>query len=85
MPVLTKVTVVRISFVLIKYISHKPEAVYSFRFIHLGYYTLAHPPKSEFVENARSLKIRFFRHFIYVNLGIPGDVCKSLPFPCKNA
>ena len=85
MPVLTKVTVVRISFVLINYISHKPEAVYSFRFVHLGCYTLAHPPKSEFVENARSLKIRYFRHFIYVKLRTAVEVCKNLPFTGKYA
>ncbi len=60
MPVLTKVTVVRISFVLINYISHKPKAVYSIRFVHLGCYTLAHPPKSEFVEKERRIKISFF-------------------------
>ena len=47
--------------------------------------TLAHPPKSEFVENARSLKIRYFRHFIYVKLRILGEVCKTLPFTYKNA
>ena len=85
MPAPTKVTVARISFALIKYISHKPEATNSFRFVHLGYYTLAHPPKSEFVESARSLKIRYFRQFIYVNLGILVELCKNLPFTCKNA
>ena len=42
--------------------------------------TLARPPKSEFVENARSLKIRLFRHFIYVNLGILVELCKNLLF-----
>lgn len=40
---------------------------------------------SVFVENARSLKIRYFRHFIYVNLRTAGEVCKNLPFTCKNA
>ena len=35
---------------------------------------------SEFVENARSLKIRYFRHFIYVKLRITGEVCQNLPF-----
>ena len=85
MPVLTKVTVVRISFVLINYISHKPEAVYSFRFVHLGCYTLAHPPKSECVEKVRKIKSPLFRHFIYVNLGILVEVCKNLPFTPKYA
>ena len=84
MPAPTKVNVVRISFALIN-ISHKPDAINSFRFVPLGYDTLAFPPKSEFVENARSLKIRHFRHFIYVNLGIAGEVCQNLPFACKNA
>ena len=84
MPAPTKVTVVRISFALIN-ISHKPEAINSFRFVPLGYDTLAHPPKSEFVENARSLKKRYFRQFIYVNLGIAGEVCQNLSFTCKNA
>ena len=37
--------------------------------------TLAFPPKSEFVENARSLKIRSFRQFIYDNLRIAVEVC----------
>ena len=49
------------------------------------YVLLAHPLKLEFVEVAGRIKSLLFRHFIYVNLGIPGDVCKSLPFPCKNA
>jgi len=40
---------------------------------------------SEFVENARSLKIRYFRQFIYVNLGILVEACKNLPFTCKSA
>ena len=40
---------------------------------------------SEFVGNARSLKIRYFRQFIYVNLGIAVEVCKNLPFTKKNA
>ena len=47
--------------------------------------TLAHPPKSEFVENVRSLKIRSFRHFIYVKLRTAVGMCKNLPFTCKNA
>ena len=47
--------------------------------------TLAHPPKSELVENARSLKIRYFRQFIYVKLRAAVEVCKNLPFTCKNA
>ena len=42
MPAPTKVTVVRISFALIN-ISHKPEAINSFRFVPLGYDTLAFP------------------------------------------
>ena len=46
-------------------------------------YILAFPPKSEFVENARSLKIRYFRHFIYVNLGILVELYKNRPFTCK--
>ena len=45
---------------------------------------LAHPPKSEFVENARRLKIRYFRQFIYVKLRTAADRCKNLPFTCKN-
>ena len=85
MPAPTKVTVARISFALIKYISHKPEATNSFRFVHLGYYTLAHPPKSEFVESERKLKSNRFRHFIHVNLGIVVKVYQNLPFTCKNA
>ena len=48
-------------------------------------YILAFPPKSEFVESERKLKSNRFRHFIYVNLGIPVEVCKNLPFTCKNA
>ena len=40
---------------------------------------------SEFVENARSLKIRYFRHFIYVNLGIAVEVYQNLPFTPKYA
>ena len=40
---------------------------------------------SEFVENARSLKIRSFRHFIYVNLGILVEACQNLAFTCKYA
>ena len=74
MPVLTKVTVVRISFVLINYISHKPEAVYSFRFVHLGCYTLAHPQKSEFVKSERKFKSDWFQQFIHVTLGIADEV-----------
>ena len=35
---------------------------------------------SEFVENARSLKIRYFRHFIYVNLGILVEPYENLLF-----
>ena len=84
MPAPTKVTVVRISFALIN-ISHKPEAINSFRFVPLGYDTLAHPPESEFVEKERKIKSDRFRHFIYVNLGILVEVCKNLPFTCKSA
>ena len=40
---------------------------------------------SEFVENAESLKTRYFRHFIYVNLGIAGEVCQNRHFTCENA
>ena len=57
----------------------------NFRFGRSDGMTLAHPPKSEFVENARSLKIRHFRQFIYVKLRIAGEVCKNLPFICKYA
>ena len=84
MPAPTKVTVVRISFALIN-ISHKPEAINSFRFVPLGYDTLAHPPKSEFVESERKLKSYPFRHFIYVKLRIAGELCKNLPFTPKYA
>ena len=79
MPAPTKVTVVRISFALIN-ISHKPEAINSFRFVPLVYDTLAFPPESEFVESERKFESDRFRHFIYVNLGIAGEVCKNLPF-----
>jgi len=85
MPAPTKVTVVRISFALIN-ISHKPEAINSFRFVPLGYDTLAFPPpKSEFVEKEREIKNPLFRHFIYVKLRIVGEMCQNLPFTCKNA
>ena len=47
--------------------------------------TLAHPPKPEFVENARSLKIRYFRQFIYIKLRTAVEVCQNLLFTCKNA
>ena len=47
--------------------------------------TLAHPPKSEFVEKERKIKSLLFRQFIYVNLGIAGEVFQNLPFTCKNA
>ena len=40
---------------------------------------------SEFVEKARKIKSLLFRHFIYVNLGIAGEVCQNLPFTFKNA
>ena len=83
MPAPTKVTVVRISFALIN-ISHKPEAINSFRFVPLGYDTLAHPPKSEFVKK-RKIKSLLFRQFIYVKLRIAGEVCKNLPFTRENA
>ena len=42
-------------------------------------YILAFPLKSEFVENARSLKIRYFQHFIYVNLGIAVEAGGETP------
>ena len=47
--------------------------------------TLAHTPKSKFVENVRSLKIRYLRQFICVKLRIAGEVCKNLPFTLKCA
>jgi len=40
---------------------------------------------SEFVESEREFKSDRFRHFIYVNLGIAGEVCQNLPFTCKYA
>ena len=85
MPAPTKVTVARISFALIKYVLRKPEATNSFRFVHLGYDTLAHAPKSEFVESERKFKSDWFRQFIHVNLGIAVAVCQNLPFTCKYA
>ena len=84
MPAPTKVTVVRISFALIN-ISHKPEAINSFRFVPLGYDTLAFPPKSEFVEKENKMKSLLFRHFIYVKLRTTVEVCKDLPFTPKYA
>jgi hypothetical protein len=48
-------------------------------------HTLAHPSKSEFVEKAKKMKSLLFRQFIYINLGIEGEVCKPPPFACKNA
>ena len=41
--------------------------------------------RSEFVEKEREIKNPLFRHFIYVNLGIAGEVCKNLPFAPKCA
>ena len=41
--------------------------------------------RSDFVERARKIKSLPFRHFIYVKLRTAGDVCKNLPFTCKNA
>ena len=41
--------------------------------------------RSEFVENARSLKIRSFRHFIYVKLRTAVEVCQNLTFTPKYA
>ena len=84
MPAPTKVTVVRISFALIN-ISHKPEAINSFRFVPLGYDTLAFPPKSEIVESERKFESDRFRYFICVNLRIAVEVCKNLPFTRENA
>ena len=46
--------------------------------------TLAHPPKSEFVEKERKIKSLLFRQFIYVNLGILVALCKNLPFTPEN-
>ena len=84
MPAPTKVTVVRISFALIN-ISHKPEAINSFRFVPFGYDTLAFfPPKSKFVEKENKMKSLLFRHFIYVNLRTAVKACKKLPFTCKS-
>ena len=82
MPAPTKVTVVRISFALIN-ISHKPEAINSFRFVPLGYDTLEFPPKSKFVEKENKMKSLLFRHFIYVNLGIAVEVCQNLLLAAK--
>jgi hypothetical protein len=76
--------VVRISFALIN-ISHKPEAINSFRFVPLGYDTLAHPPKSEFVEKERRIKSLLFRHIIYVTLRTTVAMCKNLPFTSRYA
>ena len=67
-----------------KYILYKAEAVAGFRFA-LWDITLAHPPKSEFVEKARKIKNLLFRQFIYVNLRIAGEVCHNLPFTRKCA
>jgi len=39
---------------------------------------------SEFVESERKLKSERFRQFLYVKLRIAGEVCKNLPFTCKN-
>ena len=44
---------------------------------------LAFLPESEFVENAGSLKRRYFRQFIYVKLRTAVGRCKNLPFTCK--
>ena len=84
MPAPTKVTVVRISFALIN-ISHKPEAINGFRFVPLGYDTLAFPPKSEFVESERKFKSDRFRHIICVKLRTAVEVCQNLPFTPKYA
>ena len=84
MPAPTKVTVVRISFALIKYVLRKPEAINSFRFVHLWYDTLAFPLESEFVEKAKKMKSLLFRQFIYVELRTASDVCQNLPFIRKN-
>ena len=88
MPAPTKVTVVRISFALIN-ISHKPEAINSFRFVPLRYDTLSFSPpppkKSEFVESERKFNSDRFRHFIYVKLRTAVGVCKNLPITCKSA
>ena len=62
-----------------KYILYKAEAVAGFRFA-LWDITLAHPPKSEFVEKAGKNKSLLFRHCIYVNLGILAVVCQNLLF-----
>jgi len=40
---------------------------------------------SEFVESERKFKSDRFRHFVYVNLGIAGEMCQNLPFAYKNA
>ena len=40
---------------------------------------------SEFVEKAGEIISLFFRHFIYVNLGIAVEGLKNLPFTCQNA
>ena len=85
MPAPTKVTVARISFELIKYVLRKPEAINSFRFVHLWYDTLAFPPKSGFVKSERKFNSNWFRQFIYVNLRTAVDRCKNLPFTRKNA
>ena len=40
---------------------------------------------SEFIEKAMKNKSLSFRQFIYVNLGIAGEVCENLLFAYKNA